>query len=50
MKAEIKKKRKLMKYAKDSRARKEWGSNEFVVVNDDYVPIPNYESKKESSP
>ena len=40
MKAEIKKRRKLLKHAKDSRARKEWASNEFVIVNEEYVPIP----------
>ena len=30
-----------MKYAKDTRARKEWGSNELLVIDDEYVPLPD---------
>lgn len=29
-----------MKFAKDARVRKEWGSTEMILINDEYVPTP----------
>jgi hypothetical protein len=31
---------KILQHAKDFRVRKEWGSNEFLIINEEYVPTP----------
>ena len=35
-----------MKHARDQRTRKEWGSNEFININESYIPTHSYTEKK----
>lgn len=38
-----------MKFAKDTRVRKEWGSQDILMIKDDYVPCPSETSTAMSS-